>query len=279
MESGNFVVRTSSPLRIGMCAIAIITPLTGADQPKFETASVRRTDRCSLQNSVDPGMITLNGDPLNLVLKEAFKVNIDQIVGPSWLDADCFQIVASLPGGASKDQIPGMLQTLLAERFKLAVHKENRTLPGYALVVDRNGSKLKESDPTSPSNVAHAGQVTFGAARGAGGIKGSMTMASLARFVSNRLNVPVQDLTGLKDKYDVDLWWVPDPDLEKIGPFAQSAAAAHPGAEEATTGLPNPPTVDLFTAIRNSLGLRLEQRKEQVEFVVIDHIERVPSEN
>jgi uncharacterized protein (TIGR03435 family) len=225
-----------------------------------------------MENTVDPGMIALHGDPLNVVLMEAFKVKMDQIIGPSWLDADCFVIDARMPEGATKDQLPAMLQALLVERFKLAVHKESRPRPGYALVVDKNGPKLKASDPSS--GAASSGRISFGSTLQSKGIKGSITMASLAHFLSLSVAGPVEDLTGLKGKYDIDLSWALDPAFERPDPYAISYAATHPNAE-----YPPAPTADLFTSIRDSLGLRLEPRKEQVEMIVIDSIERVPTEN
>lgn len=255
-------------------AICAITALMGADQPRFEAASVKPADRCSMQKSIDPDQITLNGFPLKVVLAEAFHVKMDQVVGPSWLDADCFAIVAKIPEGtspegASTDQLPAMFKALLVERFHLAAHKESRPSPGYALIVDKNGPKFKESDPSSPL----AGQVRFLEAPGESGIKGPVSMALLARNVSNRLHCPVEDLTGLKGKYDIDVSWVPDHAMEPMGAYA----AEHQGLPEAAT--PNGAAVDIFTAFRDSLGLRLERRKEQVEVLVIDHIERLPTEN
>lgn len=268
------VILQASTVLFTICAT---TAAICADQPKFETASVKPADHCSFENSVDPGMVALNGDPLSVLLTEAFNVKRDQIVGPSWLDSDCVSVNAKMPEGATKDQLPEMFQALLVERFKLAFHKETRQRSGYALVVDKNGPKLKQSDLNSPSARAHAGQVTFGAGPGVGRLKGAMTIARLAHFLSGRLDAPVQDLTGLAGTYDVDLSWVRDP-TEKIGPYGQQYAATHPGSTDASTGLP-PPTVDIFTSIRESLGLRLESRKLQVEMVVIDHIERVPTSN
>jgi uncharacterized protein (TIGR03435 family) len=255
----------------GLCALFGVT-LMGADQPKFETASVKLAEGCSFQNSVNAGMIALNGDPLKVVLREAFQVRIDRIIGPSWLDADCFQITGKVPNGATRDQIPAMLQALLVERFRLAAHVEKRLRAGYALIADKNGPRLKQSDPASAE--ASAGRVMFGSSAGVAGIKGAISMTFLARNLSGRLNAPVEDLTGLKGKYDVDLWWVPTRDLEQIGSFAQTSAPGRP-ADDAATPVPNAPTVDIFTAIR-SLGLRLEPRKQQVEFLIIDHIERTP---
>jgi len=99
-------------------------------------------------------------------------------------------------------------------------------------------------------------------------------MASLAHFVSVRLNAPVQDLTGLQGKYDVDVSWAPDRTIEKAGPFA----LAHSDAAFAEASLPAGKE-DIFTSFRDTLGLRLEPRKEQVEILVIDHIERIPVGN
>jgi uncharacterized protein (TIGR03435 family) len=259
---------------IALSTISAFAAQNAPDQPKFEVASVKRMDRCEFNTSIDPGSVTLKGVPLKAVLMEAFKVKSDQIEGPSWLDADCFEISAKMPEGAARDQIPAMLQALLAERFKLAAHKEDRPSTGYALVVDKNGPKFKESDPSSNfMGKLPAGTVRL-ARRGGGGIKASMTMAGLASYLSGRGYGPVQDFTGLKGTYDIDLSWAPDPAFERPGPYAEAYAASDPNAN-----LPNAPTADLFAAIRDSLGLRLEPRKQQVLVVVIDHIERVPTEN
>lgn len=221
----------SLPFTIALSAIFMVTPLNASDQPKFEAASVKPANRCSAQNLMDPGRVTLNGDPLNVVIKEAFQVQrLDQIIGPSWLETDCFTIVAKIPEGATKDQLPAMFQSLLAERFKLAVHKESRLRSGYALALYKNGPKFKESDPNSPYTKTHAGQVHFAfAGAQVGLIKGSMSMAALAHHVSVRLGAPVQDLTGLKGKYDIDVSWVPDRTIEKIGQVAENSAVPPSG--------------------------------------------------
>jgi len=237
--------------------LLIAVPLS---QPQFETAAVKRSEKCTLQNVIDPGMVALHGDPLNVVLMEAFRVKIDQIVGPSWLASSCFSIDATIPPGVTKDKVPEMLRALLVERFKLAFHKETRSTAGYALVADKNGPKLKVSPPDSPS--AGSRSVTFGFG-GLGQIKGSMTMARLAHFLSVNLKVPVEDLTGLTETYDVDVSWAcdqpPDPSDAKT-------------ASEMTAD-------DVFTAVRKALGLRLEKRKLSEDLIVIDYIEQTPSAN
>ena len=167
-----------------------------------------------------------------------------------------------------------MLQALLVERLKLAAHKEERPRSGYALVVDKGGPKFKEDDPkTSFMGKAPQGSTRFGFA-GHGLIKGAMTMAALAGNLSRRGYGPVQDLTGLTGKYDIDLSWTTDPAFEPRGSDATGSAATPPSA-----GVPAEPEANLFAALRESLGLKLERRNVSVETVVIDHIERVPTEN
>lgn len=255
---------------------ALPLPLLAADTPKFETASVRRAEQCSMQNSVDPGRVALIGDPLRALIMEAFDVKLDQVIGPPWLDAECYTVIARLPEGATKDRLPEMFQALLVERFKLAAHKENRVRPGYLLVVDKGGPKFKQSAP-SFGPAGRPNQVRFGAAPGASGIKGSITMAMLAHFLTDHLGGPVEDRTSLDGKYDIDVTWTPDPAFEKPGAFAQDAARRS-GSEDTAASLPSG-TGNIFAALRDTLGLRLEPRKEQVEVVIVDHIERVPVEN
>jgi uncharacterized protein (TIGR03435 family) len=204
---------------------------------------------------------------------EAFKVRSYQIEGPSWLETDCFDISAKIPEGGSRDQLPAMLQGLLAERFKLAAHKEYRLRSGYVLTVDKGGPKFKEDDPKT-AFMGSPGQMFYGA-NGHGALKGVMTMATLAANLSRQGYGPVQDLTGLTRKYDIDLSWSPDPNFEPTRGDATNPAAMPPSGDSAA--VPEPKS--LFAALRESLGLKLERRQIQVQFLVIDHIERIPDKN
>jgi uncharacterized protein (TIGR03435 family) len=256
-------------------SILTTTSLARAQQPTFEVASVKRAE-CALQNTIDPVTVALHGDPLKVVLIEAFKVKMDQIVGPSWLDSDCYAIDAKIPEGATKDELPAMFQALLVERFKLESHKETKLQPGYVLVVDKDGPKVSESDPSSPFMKGHTGQILFGAGPGASQIKGSMTMASLAHFVSGNLHVPVEDHTGLNGKFDIDVSWVPDRSIERMGPSAQEYADTHPDWADHLPA--DGPKDGIFTSFKK-LGLRLESRKVPMDLIVIDHIEKIPTPN
>ncbi len=271
----------------GECAMktfllfVLIVPATGiADaqnapmQAKFEVASVKRADQCGGRNSIDPGAVTFRGVPLKGVLMEAFQVKMDQIEGPSWRETDCYEISAKMPEGGTRDQLPAMLEALAAERFKLVAHKEDRARSGYALVVDKGGPKVKEDDPNTNFMRSPNGRqlMAFGSA-GHGLLKGVMTMATLASNLSRQGYGPVQDATGLTGRYDIDLTWTPDKGFEPGAVDATAAADTPPGAD-----IPAP-EASLFTALRESLGLKLERRSVQVQFLVIDHIARIPTGN
>src|SRR5271157_3691397 len=128
---------------------------TAENSPTFEVASVKPAapivgNRIMVgmrggPGTPDPGQITYNNVTLKNVLTNAYGVKSFQISGPSWLDSERYDIVAKLPRGATKEQFMVMLQNLLAERFKLTLHREKRDLPMYALVVGKNGPKMKES--------------------------------------------------------------------------------------------------------------------------------------
>jgi uncharacterized protein (TIGR03435 family) len=184
--------------------------------------------------------------------------------GPSWVDSDHYDIVAATPGDVrpSSDDQMLMLQTLLADRFQLTFHTEQKDFPFYALTVDKSGAGLKESpaatDPqTALINVVYPGDFIRLPARNA-----TMTQfaAMLQRAVLDR---PVLDKTGLTGKYDFDLEWTPD---------NSQFGGVMPPIKPDNSGKPN-----LFEALQQ-LGLKLESRKGPVPVIVIDHVER-PSEN
>jgi len=115
--------------------------------------------------------------------------------------------------------------------------------------------------------------VIFLGRAGHGALKGAMTMASLASYLSGRGYGPVEDATGLTGKYDIDLSWAANPEFEPRAREAEVAAAPPPTATDPAADR------DLFAALRESLGLRLARRSIPVQFVVIDHIARAPGEN
>ena len=184
-----------------------------------------------------------------------------QLVGPEWIDTAFLDVNAKMPEGAAKEQIPRMLQTLLADRLKLTVHQESRTMPVYKLIVGKAGPKMKEVNPSKFINEIVLSPLSRG-------FRGHLTMPILAHLLSQSLDRYVLDSTGLKAIYEVDLQWTPD------------EASALPGAGEPpqplslTSDRPN-----LFLAIQQQLGLKLDSGRAPVEVVVVDHVERVPTAN
>jgi len=146
-------------IRIGLALLPAGAALaqTAADPTTFEVASVKPAapqtpGRMMVgmrggPGTPDPGQVTLTNVTQKMLLARAYGVQDYQISGPGWLESERYDIVAKVPEGATKEQFQAMLQNLLAERFKLTLHHETKELPQYALVVAKNGPKLKESAP------------------------------------------------------------------------------------------------------------------------------------
>jgi uncharacterized protein (TIGR03435 family) len=251
------------------------------------------------KDRVDIGSMTL----MNLVCF-AYKVHPDEVVGgPAWLysllNVGRFDILAKMPDGASPEQVPEMLQALLAERFKLAAHREKRVTEVSALTVGKGGPKLKDAlpDPPAPAGQAEASTAPgkgTSPSQGAGqprmkmGENGkiryesdSMTMERLAVMLSQNLNRPVVDQTGLKGNYqvsyEVNLMAMTRALANKVSRDTgmQSGQDSDPAAAADTESDANG---FVFSSLQQ-LGLKLETRKLPWEVVAIDHIEQTPTEN
>jgi uncharacterized protein (TIGR03435 family) len=163
-----------------------------------------------------------------------------------------------MPEGATKEQIPRMLQTLLADRLKLAVHQESRIMAVYELTVGKTGPKMREVDPSEFSDQI----LRFPLNRG---FRGHLTMPLLAYLLSDSLDRYVLDSTSLKATYDVDVRWTPGEANTLAGTGEPLPVASEPSG--------------LFRAIQEQLGLKLESRRAPVKVVIVDHVERVPTAN
>ena len=274
----------------------------------------------------DPGRVHYPFMSLKALLTTAYDMKNYQIVGPAWLDSERFEITATMPPETTKEQFHVMLQNLLAERFKMTVHKETKELPMYALEVMKNGPKLTESDgkaqpldPDGPPPPLPAGgpkigpdgfpQLPFAGRAGlfmmmmpgrARLVGTQQTMQDLATRLGNQLSKPVVDETGLTKKYDFTLTFLPDGMNGPLGPMPPpgggegrggtmvavappgvgGGAGAPGGGDSANVIKPEseaPP--DIFHALQAQLGLRLESKKGPVEIVVVDHMEKTPTEN
>jgi uncharacterized protein (TIGR03435 family) len=248
----------------------------------------------------------------------AYRVKSYQVSGPSWMPQQRFDIVGKMPEGATREQVPDMLQVLLADRFKLTFHRETKEHSMYALVVSKKGLKLKESQPDPPAKTETAdggapadgappvknedrplsfksdakgmvlsgggqkGQVRISKAEGGIRIESSkMTMEALAEALSRFVDRPVVDMTELKGDYEVAL----EISMADIMAMARAAGQVIPGGPGG--GEPGKAPLDtasdpsgnsIFDAIQK-LGLKLEARKGPIEVIVIDHVEKTPTDN
>lgn len=263
---------------------------------------------------VDRAQVDIGAFTLSDILERAFKVKTHQIVGPDFLKADRFDVMAKLPEGATEEQIPQMLQSLLAERFKLTYHRETREQALYALVVAKGGPKLKDAPP-DPVETADPpkedkgamvmdtgqGKVSIkqdgkGGAVVSGGKNGNarMTMengtmhmemskvgmSELAEALTRFVGKTVVDMTELKGNYQVLL----DLSMEDLQNAARAAGVNLPIGGRGGADASKPPDDaatpegSLFTSIER-MGLKLESRKMPTDTIVIDHIEKMPTEN
>jgi uncharacterized protein (TIGR03435 family) len=200
----------------------------------------------------------------------AYGVGRYQLSAPDWLNSARFDINARVPPGATTDQYRLMLQNLLAERFKLALHHETREIPIYEMTVAKNGPKLKESpvDPSEPDPGLQPPRRWSSPPPGAASVGGAMQVVKqpiewLTAALSGMLGRPVTDATGLKGKYDIQLGWT--------GFGLNASADRDAGAIDA-----GPP---LAQAVEEQLGLKLTAKKAPFDVVVIDRIEKEPTEN
>jgi len=255
--------------------------------PAFEVASIKLSapttgNRIMVRMGGDPGRVNYTNVSLKDVLARAYDVKRYQISGPSWLDSERYDIVAKVPDGVPKEQIPAMLRNLLAERFKMTVHLEKKEEPVYALVLGKNGPKLKKSEDSDDG-----GPVAPDGARGKG-IRMMIsnghveakkaTLGAFSDMLSNLLDRPVVDMTKIEGDYDITL----DLSMEDLAGMRKMAAMAGPGPggprPEAGPAPESAPSTSIFTAVQQ-LGLKLEARKAPLDYIVVDKADKVPTEN
>jgi bla regulator protein blaR1 len=236
-------------------------------QSQFDVVSVKPSapdEHNSFMFRPQPGGLRAAGIPLKMLIMESYDLKAFQVSGgPSWVASERWDVLAKADG--VEGQIPmarmrPMLQAMIADRFKLKIHKETKEMPVYALVMEKNGLKI----------VPHAGaeqQFRFG--DGSLIVKKGGT-AALATWLSRQLGRVVIDQTNLKDEYDYTLQWTPDPGQGGAESIGLPPELPRPHADT------NGPSI--FTALQEQLGLRLVSQKGPVEIIVIDSVEK-PSAN
>jgi uncharacterized protein (TIGR03435 family) len=256
------------------------------------------------------------GMSLRELIPIAFRVKSYQVSGPDSIGEQRFEIQGKLPEGANPDQAPEMLQALLADRFKLNAHRETQERSVYALTVPKGGHKMKESMPeeaapaAEPAAAREIGAVNGQQIRVTNGANGAtlkgpngttkmsmgpnmtmrmemskMSMPALADALTRMLDRPVLDMTGLAGNFQVAL----EMSMQDMMAMARaSGVLANLGLPGAAGGGPagagpaalaaNPSGDSVFKAVQD-LGLKLEGRKAPIEILVIDHVEKSPTDN
>lgn len=236
-------------------------------RPSFDVASLKPgVSNSRFGVGVQGALFVANNAPLSILVGFAYDVQLHQIFGgPKWMNTDRFTIEARapIPGPPERmNRIRLMVQSLLEERFRLALHRETRTGQIYELAIAKGGPKLKETaspDPTGRTGIFAAGRP--------GEMDGyDVGIAELVGILSQRLGSPVIDKTGLAGKYDFKLSFMPEPTQQDLALFGPQPPDAVPVPD---SGLPS-----IFTAVQEQLGLKLEAARGPVEVLVIDRAEK-----
>jgi bla regulator protein blaR1 len=206
------------------------------------------------------GTVRMVGVPIRMLIMQAYDVEAFQISGgPDWIRTDRWDILAKVEGvegRLTRVQENTMLQALMVDRFQLRVHSETKEMPVYALVAEKNKSKLKP--PTGTEQSVRSGNGSFKVTKG--------RIAVLTTMLSMGLGRVVIDKTDLNGEYDFALEWTPDPG--EGGPESIGLPPEAPRPHMETNG------ASIFTALQEQLGLRLVSQKGPVEMVVIDSVQR-----
>jgi uncharacterized protein (TIGR03435 family) len=240
--------------------------------PAFDAASVKRIAGPSggVRQEVTPTSLSLRGVPLGYCIRWAYGLRpyqTYQTAGPDWVDpphAQFYDIVAKAGGPVTVEQLRLMLQTLLADRFRLAVHREKKNLAGYALTVGKNGPKFIPSGKAEDQGQAKPRGVLVFDCEG-------FSMARLAEFLGTITwlpseAIPILDETGLTGTFDFTL------DLAKHREYDGSGAPV----------LDERGHIDMQRVVMSTLpdiGLKLEAKRAPVDVLVIDHVEKEPAGN
>ncbi len=298
----------------------------------FEVASIKPAEQLTPQKimggkanigmKMDGARVDIGYLGLGDLIMMAYRIKKHQLQGPDWMSAQRFDISAKIPAGATKEQVPEMLQALLAERFGLKFHRDSKETAMYALVVGKGGAKLKEADPDpDPAKAAEAeaaapqkGVQTFSAGganvrvaqtgsgavvttSGAGGVGAAkvemgsdgmmhmelarVPMPAFAEMLTRFVDKPVMDQTELKGNYKLtldltmaDMMTVARASGAGMGMMMGGPGMGAPAAGEAS----DPSGGSVFQSVQK-MGLKLEPKKAPVEILIVDHLEKMPTEN
>lgn len=232
---------------------------------RFEVASIRPSNGESSRSSGGPGTgsperFAASNVPLSDLVRWAYDVSAYAFKAPDWSRSARFDVEAKIPPGASREQFRLMLQDLLIERFGLKAHYEKQQMRVYTLTISKGGPKLKKSIPKTADSSSVADRSYVIANKDRSVIRAvNEPIGYLAVQLSSLFDLPVTDTTGLTEKYDFTVSWKPDLSIaDSMDPSIHSS---------------------VFSALEQELGLKLEPARAPVDMLVVDHIERVPTDN
>ena len=237
----------------------------------FEVASVKPAAPCCApgqwrESKVLDDRIDFRYVTVRYCIAAAYRLKEYQVFGPPWINEGRFDIVAKGAEGTRREQLPEMIQTLLAERFRLEVHPEKREFHVFTLTVGKNGPKLK----ASPAETDNQGGANFGISMSGAGVgrleARRADMVALANTLPRFVGRPVVNLTELSGRFDFELEFSPD-DIKgmRIDVPPPTTASAEFG-------------MSIFTSIQK-VGLRLESQRLPLDAIVVDRGEKTPIEN
>jgi uncharacterized protein (TIGR03435 family) len=203
---------------------------------------------------VNAARVTYPAITLTDMIMVAFRLKSFQVIGPQWMSVSIYSVAASLPPGATSEQLPQMMRALLVDRFGLKVHEESRVETQLALVVAKSGVKVSAEDPDTPTRLVMA---PIGNTQAK--IAGKASFEMVADRLAILLHRPIVDSTGLGGIFPVDL----DIDSGDVG-VGDSPADFQYG---------------VGVALKEKMGLELQSRKGPMRVLVIDHAEKLPTEN
>jgi uncharacterized protein (TIGR03435 family) len=290
-------------LQFLVAAVASVTLFAQtAPRLEFEVASIKPSASGGISQvraglHIDGSLVSCARFSINDYIGIAYKVRSYQISGPDWTASERFDINAKLPAGSQGKEIPEMLQTLLEDRFKMKFHRENKDFPVYGLVIGKGGLKMKESvpdPPVDPQDTKPRGGVNVAVSGEARGVNvdygnGSSFSVGNNKFEGKKLPAPliadvlarftdrpVVNMTDLKGNYDFSLELTPEDFRAMMIRAAISSGITLP--PQALQLLDTASGDSLLNAVEK-LGLKLESLKAPIEVLVIDHIEKTPTDN
>jgi len=277
-------------LLYGFLALSNSVAQVQESRPTFEVASVKARDLAPGDTpgkgciggpgTANPEYLRCSCSPLAAVLVRAYNIEFTNLRGPDWvfLTSNCYDVAAKVPSGTSKEQFQLMLQNLLSDRFHLSVHHETKMLPSYTLSVSKAGPKLQAhlSTPASENSSPDPRNSSSLPSRGRPGTftwlgtnlrltANDLDMKSFARLLSQVVQAPVVDETGLAGGYDFVLNF--------------AAPAFMTGGQSYNSAKDEEVLSDIFAALQEKLGLNLAMKNVPRDLIVVDRANKVPTEN